>query len=70
MQQEKALSCSLPTGSAGPGRHTGDSCSFYSHNQSDKFMNLDHIVVLSGPCPEGPCKVYAELGNVGNEGLS
>lgn len=33
-------------------------------------MNLDHVVVLSGPCPEGPCKVYAELGNVGNEGLS
>lgn len=40
--------CSLPTGSAGPDHHAGDSCSFCSH-KSDKFMNLDHAVVRSGP---------------------
>lgn len=40
--------------------------------KSDKFMNLDHAVVRSGPCPrrEEAGKVYTELEHVGNEGLS
>lgn len=54
------------------GSALGDSCSFEGHNKSDKFMNLDHQVVLNGPCPEGEAcaDVCEELENVGNEGLS